>query len=76
MFDVLDSLLICTLKSDFEGGGKVVLKTWIFFLVGAPEKNWVYTIKPTFFRFETQIKYPSLQNHFSATLKITSKSAD
>ena len=44
------SLLICALRSDFEGGRKVVLQ---------PEK-----------------KNLSLQNHFSATLKITSKDAD
>ena len=28
------SLLICTLRSDFEGGRKVVLQTWIFCQVG------------------------------------------
>ena len=39
------SLLICTLKSDFEGGRKVVLQTRIFFLFGDPEKR----CKPTFF---------------------------
>ena len=47
------SLLICTLRSDFEGVRKVVLAN-----------------------SETQKKIPSLQNQFSAALKITSKGAD
>ena len=34
------SLLICTLRSDFEGGRKVVLQ---------PEKRWVYRIHPPIF---------------------------
>ena len=49
MFDVLDSLLICTLKSDFEGGGKVVLKTRIFILVGATRKKLGLYYKTNFF---------------------------
>ena len=36
------SLLICTLRSDFEGGRKVVPQNWIFF--------WVYTINSPFFQ--------------------------
>ena len=75
------NLLIWTLRSVFEGGRKVIPQTRIFFfkleksgsenldyfLVGDPEKKISLYYKPTFFR---------LQNHFPATLKITSKVAD
>ena len=68
--------------SDFEGGRKVVLQS---------EKRWVYSIKPFILGSPTKKKKkirvwriiflqseknPSLKNHFSATLKITSKGAD
>ena len=33
------SLLICTLRSDFKGGRKMVLQTQIFFLGLQPEKT-------------------------------------
>ena len=33
------SLLICTLRNDFEGGRKLVLQTWIFCLGLPPEKK-------------------------------------
>ena len=70
------SLLICTLRSDFESGRKVVLKTCIFFwleksgsanldffLVGDPEKKVGLYYKPTFFQVaEPLFCYP--QNHF------------
>jgi hypothetical protein len=60
--------LICTLRNDFEGDRKVVLQTRIFFLVGDPKKKLGLYYNPRFF-FRSQ-------NHFSATLKITSKGAD
>ena len=63
-----DSLLcICTLRSDFEGGRKVVLQ---------PAKRWVYIISPHFSLGLQTEKNLSLQNHFSTILKITSKCAD
>ena len=66
------SLLICNLRSDFECGRKVDLQTRIFiFQVG---EKWFF--KLGFFLLETQKKNPSLQNHISATHKITSKVAD
>ena len=79
-----------THKSDFEGGKKVFLQTQIFFPSWRPRKErWVYPIKPPFFRFDKSgssnsdlflvgvpEKNPSLQNHFSATLKTISKGAD
>jgi hypothetical protein len=68
----------------------VVLQTQIFFLVADPEKKVGLYYKPTFFqvgekwfrklRFFFLVgnpeKNPSLQNHFSVTLKITSNGAD
>ena len=53
----------------FEGGRKVVLQTRIYFSGWRPPgpKQVGLYCGPTFFR---------LQNHFSATLKITSKGAD
>ena len=69
------SLLICTLRSDFEGGRKVVLQTWIFFLVGDPEKKLGLYYKPTAFQVGHPEKNMSLQNHISVTLKISSKGA-
>ena len=56
------SLLICTLRSDLEGGRKVVLQTRIFFLVGDQEKKVGLLLNHLF--------------SGSATLKITSKAAD
>ena len=53
------SLLICTLRSDFEGGRKVVLQTRIFFWLETEKRIWVHTINPTFFRLQN---HP--QNHF------------
>ena len=52
---VLFSLLICTLRSDFEGGRKVVL-------VGDPEKKAEFllrTNRPSFFHGEEPEKNPS-----------------
>ena len=66
IFCITGSLFICTLRSDLEGGRKVVLLTWIF-SGWRPKKRMVYTVKPAFSR---------LQNQLSATLKITSKDAD
>ena len=75
------NLLICTLRSDFEGGRKVVPQPWIFFfkleksgsansdyfLVGGPEKKMGLYYKPTFFR---------LQNHFFCHPQNHNKGAD
>ena len=57
------SLLICTLESDFEGGRKLVLQTWIFFSVGDPEKKVGLYYKPTFFQVAEPL-FCHLQNHF------------
>ena len=70
-------LLICTLRSDFDGGRKVVLQTRIFFglekrdsansdffLVGDPEKKVGLFYKPTFFKF-AELLFCHPQNHFS-----------
>ena len=43
------SLLICTLRSDFEGGRKMLLQTRLFFLVGDPENKVGLYYKTTFF---------------------------
>ena len=67
------SLLICTLRSDFEGGRKVVLKTQIFFMGLQPEKK-IYYCRTT--SLQSVKKNLSLQIHFFATLKITPKGAD
>ena len=72
---------------DFEGVKKVVLQTRIFLIAEDPEKKVGLFYKPIFFqigekrfRFFFLVGYPetnpSLQNHFSANLKITSKGAD
>ena len=51
------SLLICTLKSDFEGGRKVLLQTLIFFFwLETQKKQLGLYYKPTFFRLETKNK--------------------
>ena len=88
MFMVMYKKYVCTIKSPIDFGlffsyyhglfiytqtkkyillDLVVLQTRIFFLVGDPEKRLVYIINLPFFR---------LQNHFSPTLKITSKGTD
>jgi len=89
-------LLICTLRSGFEGGRGVVLQTQIFFWVSnqkkiricrstflQPEKRCVFygsaTTKKSKFSqplFSNLKKNLRLQNHFSATLKMSSKGAD
>ena len=63
------SLLICTLRSDFKGGRKVVLQTQIFFQVG---EKWFCKLR--FFsgwRPKKKVQNPHFfrsQNYFSATL--------
>ena len=51
------SLLICTLRTTFL----------------QPEKMWICSINPFYFLSVQSEKNPSLLNHFSVTLKITSK---
>ena len=59
------SLLICTLRCDFEGVRKVVLQTRIFFFYDSNQK-----IKSGWKKSDwIPKKYPSLQNHFSPTWK-------
>jgi hypothetical protein len=70
------SLLICTLRSEFEGARKVVLQTRIFFrleksgfansdffLVGDPEKKVSLYYKSTFFQVAGPL-FCHPQNHF------------
>ena len=65
---VIFSLLICTLRTAFEDGRKVVL-------VEDPEEKLSLYYKLNFFsRWRTRTK--SEQNHLSDTLKITSKGTD
>ena len=50
---------------------------WVSNKVGDLEKNLgLYILKNNFFQVLTQKNNPSLQNHFSATLKITFNFAD
>ena len=49
--------------------------SWIFWVTYL-KKRWVYSINPDFFWVSNQKKNPILRNHFSATLKITSKGAN
>ena len=65
-------LLICSLRNDFEGAIKVVLQSRIFFRL---EKSGS-AISDFFLVGYPEKKNLSLQSHFSATLKITSKVAD
>jgi hypothetical protein len=43
---------LCKLRFFFQVGEKWFSKIEFFFLVGDPEKKWVYTINPPFFRLE------------------------
>ena len=78
------SLLICTLRNDFEGARKVVLQTRIFFRLeksGSAKSDFFlvgekWFCKIGFFSGWRPKKKPSLQNHFSASFKIISKGAD